>query len=466
MVCVLLYSQPLTQPHSHMTNAAAPRSLTTILLLLGVLSAGWSLSATAQQAKPTEPAEPFDPAIHLESFDQVWNTIKKVHWQPEKVGKSWDEAKATFRPKVESAKSIQDVRVALSDMLNTLDQSHFGIIPNAQYEEANEVKGKGGNGTAGIEIRLIDGELVVTRVFEDLPASKANIQPGWQVKLIGNRTAEEILTGAKKVGEQSVLRLETATGLVCDARTSGDVGEKLALAFVDNDDKVHLEYLELAKGPGKEGRFGNLPPFNVTFEEKLLPDDIGYIAFNSFLGGPQMAQQFADAVSTWQKENRQGLIIDLRGNRGGLMLLVNAMCGWLTADRESIGTMTMAGGNFMKMVLNPRRPKFDKPVAVLTDGCSISAAEVMAGGIKDLGLGRIFGSKTAGLVLPSTVVRLPNGDGFQYALSSWESASGESIEGIGVIPDEEILLDREMLSKHADPVLSAARKWILEENKN
>jgi C-terminal processing protease CtpA/Prc len=64
------------------------------------------------------------------------------------------------------------------------------------------------------------------------------------------------------------------------------------------------------------------------------------------------------------------------------------------------------------------------------------------------------------------VVRLPNGDGFQYALSSWESASGESIEGIGVIPDEEILLDRKMLSKHADPVLSAARKWILEEHKN
>ncbi len=449
-----------------MINEAPPRSLTAFRFLICIFAAGLPLTAVAQQGAPKESVKPFDTAVQLESFDQVWNTIKKVHWQPEKVGDSWDEAKANFRPKVESAKSTQEVRVALTDMLNTLDQSHFGIIPKAQYEEANEVKGEGGKGTAGIEIRLIDGELVVTRVFEDLPASKANIQPGWQVKLIGTRTAEEILTGAEKVGEQTVLRLETATGLVCDARTSGEVGEKLALAFVDNDNEVHLEYLELAKAPGKEGRFGNLPPFNVNFEAKLLSDDIGYIAFNSFLGGPQMAQQYADAVSAWQKEDRKGLIIDLRGNRGGLMLLVNAMCGWLTSDRESIGTMTMAGGNFIKMVLNPRRPKFDKPVAVLIDGCSISAAEVMAGGIKDLELGRIFGSKTAGLVLPSTVVRLPNGDGFQYALSSWESASGESIEGIGVIPDDEILLDREMLTNNADPVLSAARKWILEENKN
>ena len=120
----------------------------------------------------------------------------------------------------------------------------------------------------------------------------------------------------------------------------------------------------------------------------------------------------------------------------------------------------------MKIVPNPRRPMFDKPVAVLTDACSISAAEVMSGGLKDLDLARVFGGTTAGLVLPSTVVRLPNGDGFQYAMSSWESASGESIEGVGVVPHEKIELTRELLSKSEDPVLSAAKKWILESSEN
>ena len=444
-----------------MTQAAAFSSFSRRCLLVYFLCALCLPGSTEAQEKDNPNSDTgFDIAVQLESFDQVWNTIKKVHWQPEKVGENWDEARAKYRPRVESAKSIGEVRTALVDMLNTLDQSHFGIIPKSQYDAANEEKGKGGEGTCGLEIRLLGDELVVTRVFDDLPASQAGVQAGWLVKLIGKRTADEIIEGSKKVGEQSVLRLDTAVGLVCDARTSGEIGKRLAMAFVDHEGDVQLKYLELAKAPGYPGKFGNLPEFQVNFEAKVIPGDIGYIAFNSFLGGPRMAKQYADAVKAWQNEGKAGLIIDLRGNRGGLMLLVNAMCGWLTDERESIGTMTMTGGNHINMVLNPRLPRFEKPVAVLTDACSISAAEVMAGGIKDLGLGRVFGSKSAGLVLPSTVVRLPNGDGFQYAISSWDSASGESLEGIGVIPDEEILLDRETLAENVDPVLSAAVKWI------
>lgn len=422
-------------------------------------------SIKAQEKNVSDPKADFDKAVQLESFDQVWNTIKRAHWQPEKVGESWDAAKAKYRPQVESAESMADVRSALVGLLNTLDQSHFAIIPKTQYDEANEEKGKGGEGTCGLEIRLLDDELVVTRVFDGLPASEAGVKAGWLVKLIGKRTADEIIAGSKKVGEQSVLRLDTAVGLVCDARTSGEVGERMAMAFVDHDGEVQLKYLELAKAPGYPGKFGNMPEFQVNFETRVIPGDIGYIAFNSFLGGPRMAKQYEDAVKAWQQEGKSGLVIDLRGNRGGLMLLVNAMCGWLTDERESIGTMKMTGGNHMNMVLNPRMPRFDKPVAVLTDACSISAAEVMAGGIKDLGLGRVFGGKSAGLVLPSTVVRLPNGDGFQYAISSWDSASGESIEGIGVIPDEEILLTRETLAEDTDPVLSAAVQWIQTQSK-
>ena len=339
-----------------------------------------------------------------------------------------------------------------------------GIISGDEYDSANDEKGKGGEGTAGLEIRQVQDELVVTRVFEGLPAAAAGIQPGWTVKLIGERTADEILKGAEKVGKHTVVRLDTAVGLVCDARSSGDVGDTLAFAFIDHDDEVRLEYLDLVKGPGQPETFGNLPTFNVHFEARVLPENIGYIAFNSFIGGPRLAREYAEAIKTFH--DKKGLIIDLRGNRGGLVLLVSAMCGWLVDTRDPIGTMTMTGGNYLKLALNPRKPRFEGPVAVLTDECSISAAEIMAGGIKDLNIGRLFGNTTAGLSLPSTVVRLPNGDGFQYALSSYESASGESIEGTGVVPHEKIVLTRELLASTSDPVLSAAKKWILEQDED
>ena len=96
----------------------------------------------------------------------------------------------------------------------------------------------------------------------------------------------------------------------------------------------------------------------------------------------------------------------------------------------------------------------------MIDEASISAAEVMAGGMQDAGTAKLFGSRTAGLVLPSNVVRLSNGDGLQYAMSDYHSLSGRTLEIEGVKPDVEIEVNRESLQEGTDPVLEAAIQWI------
>jgi carboxyl-terminal processing protease len=85
--------------------------------------------------------------------------------------------------------------------------------------------------------------------------------------------------------------------------------------------------------------------------------------------------------------------------------------------------------------------------------------------LQDLGVARIFGGRSAGLVLPSNVSRLPNQDGFQYVTADYESASGRVLEGQGVVPDESITLTRAQLKADTDPVLSAAKSWILTQPK-
>jgi len=114
----------------------------------------------------------------------------------------------------------------------------------------------------------------------------------------------------------------------------------------------------------------------------------------------------------------------------------------------------------LNFIINPRATVFNGPVAVLMDACSASTAEIFAGGLKDLGRAHVFGTRSAAAALPSVIERLPNGDGFQYAVANYISAGGKPLEGNGVEPDTEVKLSRAALLAGHDPVLDAALSWI------
>jgi carboxyl-terminal processing protease len=114
----------------------------------------------------------------------------------------------------------------------------------------------------------------------------------------------------------------------------------------------------------------------------------------------------------------------------------------------------------LNFVVNPRADSFTGPVAVLIDGNSASTSEIFAGGLQDLGRARVFGAKSAAAALPSVFTRLPNGDGFQYAIANYVSRNGQTLEGNGVIPDQEVHLTRDTLLAGRDAVIDAALYWI------
>ena len=136
------------------------------------------------------------------------------------------------------------------------------------------------------------------------------------------------------------------------------------------------------------------------------------------------------------------------------------MAGWLTDRQEQkLGTMYMRGAT-LKFIINPRAEAYTGPLAILVDGTSASTSEIFAGGLQDLHRARIFGTRTAGAALPSVITRLPNGDGFQYAVANYISEGGQPLEGQGVTPDVEVRLTRESLLAGHDAVLDAALEWI------
>src|SRR5437870_12644360 len=136
------------------------------------------------------------------------------------------------------------------------------------------------------------------------------------------------------------------------------------------------------------------------------------------------------------------------------------MAGWfIDKSDQRLGTM-YTRQTPLKFVVNPRYPTYHGPLAILLDETSGSTSEVFAGGMKDLGRARIFGTRTAGAALPSTIERLPNGDGFQCATANYISESGKHLEGAGVTPDVEVAPSRELLLQGKDAALQSALHWI------
>ena len=94
------------------------------------------------------------------------------------------------------------------------------------------------------------------------------------------------------------------------------------------------------------------------------------------------------------------------------------------------------------------------------DTGSYSASEIFTGGMQSIERARVFGTRTAGGALPAVLERLPGGDVLQYAIGDFTTATGQRIEGRGVIPDTIVMPTRAELVAGHDPVLDAALDWI------
>ena len=140
------------------------------------------------------------------------------------------------------------------------------------------------------------------------------------------------------------------------------------------------------------------------------------------------------------------------------------LAGWFVSEKNHyLGKMILRDTE-LKAIVFPRPDAYTGPVAILVDGLSGSTSEIFAGGLQDLGRARVFGSTTAGAALPSEIVKLPNGDGFQYVFADYISQGGEKLEGRGVIPDVPVSPTRDALLEGRDLVLEAAMDWIREQS--
>lgn len=415
-------------------------------------------SRTIETAVPVETAlAPERIEAHLASFDLIWNTINARHWSPqhlEDVG--WEAARDELRPLVETADTDGEAVAILSDLLDRLRLSHYQIIPAEAYDDQERASGEG---VSGISVRIIDDQAVVFRVEPDSPGAKAGVQTGWTIETIRDRSVAEGLDRLREREEATGDRPGVFSSMAIEGRLRGSIGEALPVTFLDETDTPRTVELVLAKSTDPMFEAVNLPPMPVHIRFEALDSGVGYFTFSAFLDPMRLMPEFQKAVEA--SRELDGLIIDLRGNLGGIILLCNGIGGWLLTESQTaeLGRMSMRDSD-IRLVLNRRANPLNKPIAVLIDERSISSAEILAGGLKDTGIARIFGSTSAGMSLPSVVEPMPNGDNFQYAFANYISASGRELEKHGVEPHEPVTLTRQALIAGSDPALEAALQWI------
>jgi len=425
-----------------------------------ILATVWAGLAAGQQ-----PLTPSERQLNTESFERIWKTVLDNHWDPQLGGLDWQAVHDELRPKIEAATTMDQARRVMSSMLERLHQTHFGLLSGDVYKELDSVGTSDGNTAAGgsrnanpgIDLRVLEGHAVVTSVEPGSPAAAHAVKPGWEIVRVNGKEMAPVLESIRAQYKDSTLLDLRLTRSVL-SRLQGRSGTTVQLDFLDGRDQTVSTALERVHPRGRIAGLGNFPGDYFWAEWRKARPDVAYTRFNMFMDPETLSKTLEGAVKGCP--DCRGFVIDLRGNPGGIGGLAMGVAGWfIDQSGLQLGTEYLRGAT-LKFVVFPRPLTFRGPLAVLVDGCSASTAEIFAGGLKDAGRARIFGTRSAGAALPSIIERLPNGDGFQYAIANYISQGGQPLEGIGVIPDEEVHLTRRQLLEGQDPVLEAAIDWI------
>lgn len=426
------------------------------------------LAVAVSLAAFVPPAALADDLRAKDTFAVIWERLQNSGFKGKHEGLDWTALKAEHQPDIEGAKDIAGLRREIDELLQSLRASHLVLIP----AEAMPQPGKTapvGNGEVGLRLTLIDGKLYVARVIDGFPAQRAGIRPGWQVERIGDFDASAAMSALSKATPEAARRGATMLQLRANHLVDQvQPGAEVQLQLRDPAGAVSTVSLAAAVNPNvQEMTLPGLPPMALRFSQRAVPTaDKGCVLYVEFSQWAMpVYDQFVEALR--QHGGCSGVVIDLRGNSGGLAVSMSAVGGLFFDKTVSLGTLTTSGGD-LKLAALPRQVtndgrdvrRFSGPVAILTDRASVSCSDIFPASMQALGRARIFGDTSAGMALPSGVTPLPSGDRLMYPTADFTDPNGRRIEGVGVVPDQPASPTVEALRAGRDPAMDAALAWI------
>ena len=311
--------------------------------------------------------------------------------------------------KLVKARYVEDVPVetlmngAIKGVVSSLGDPH-SIYMDAKLYREFMIETEGSFGGVGIVIGVKDKVLTVVSPIEGTPGDKAGIKSGDQIMKINGQDTKD-------------MALDEAVNKI-----RGPEGTQVTLSMLRN----------------QEIKDYTLTRSNIqikTVSGKMLPGDIGYIRLSMF--NENTGSDFNRKLQELEKAGMKALILDLRDNPGGLLEESAKVAGKLVPKGPIVSVVQRSG---QRDTQYSSLDMLKYPLAVLVNGGSASASEIVAGAVQDTASGTLVGTKTYGKGSVQTIQRLDSNTAIKLTIAKYYTPKERSINGIGIEPDVKVEL--------------------------
>lgn len=322
---------------------------------------------------------------------------------------------------------------ALHGMVGSLDP-FSDFMPPDQYSSMME-NTQGEFGGLGVIITFRDDILTIVSPIENTPGSRAGLQPGDQIVKIEGQFTEE-------------MKMPDAIKLM-----KGEPGTKVTITIYRPGTQETRDYtIERA-----------IIPVESVKDARILPDtQVGYVRITQF--SDPTAKELKEALLELEKNGAKSLILDVRNNPGGLLESAVDICSFFLKPKTLV-VSTEGRQPSQKHELRARKGYHfpDVPIAILINGGSASAAEILSGCLKDWKRAVLVGEKTFGKGSVQNIIELPDGSALRLTTAMYYTPSRRVIHEHGIEPDIEVKLspeeyERLAVAQHAIPGVDAVAK--------
>ena len=353
-------------------------------------------------------------------FDKTWKMVRKNYYDKDMNEQDWYRWKAHYQGKI---KTEDDAYVAINTMLASLNDPYSKFLSKKEFAELNtSIDSK----ITGIGVNILSnaGKILILNVIEGTPASTVGVKVG------------DIIFAVNKK-EVSGMTVSDVASLV-----RGPENSTVELTLLRDDKKINKTIKR------KE--------IKIKTVKSSVDKNIGYIQILSFIGSTT-SNEFLEALEKTEKTD--GLILDLRGNPGGLLPNAVFIANLFIPEGKIV---SVVGRNGFKQDLNAQEGNYNvnKPLVVLIDHSSASASEILSGALKDYKKAKLVGTTTYGKGMVQQVMPMPNETGLNLTIAKYLTPNGTDINKKGITPDINIELTLEDLKKNKDPQLDVAKKMM------
>ncbi|MFC2282405.1 MAG: S41 family peptidase [Lachnoanaerobaculum saburreum] len=318
-------------------------------------------------------------------------------------------------------------------MMNGLDDPYTVYYTKEEYKALNEdTEGKYSGIGATVSQNPKSKIITIVNVFDNSPAKEGGLLAG---DIIYKIDGEEV-TG-------------TDLDVLVKTKIRGVEGSSFTMTVIRGDDRKQIDL--------------NLTRRSIeiqTVTSKMLNDGIGYVAVSQF--DALTSEQFKSNIESLKSQGMKKLIVDLRGNPGGLLDQVVDMLDYILPEGLVLYTEDKNGNKEEYYAKNPDELKI--PMAVLVNENSASASEVFTATFKDFKWGKVVGKTTFGKGIVQNVLPLGDGTAVKITTQHYYPPSGYDLHKVGIKPDVDVdLNDGAVIGSDSDNQLGKAVEILKSE---